>query len=177
MSRLIRKPIAIPPGVEVALSAAEIAAKGPAGEVAQRLHADVQVARGDDGLTVRPARGGKKAKALAGAYARLLAQMMTGASAGFERTLELSGVGYRAQVRDDLITLTLGFSHPCQYRLPPGVAASAPSQTEIVLRGANAAALGQAAADIRRLRPPEPYKGKGVRYRGERIVMKETKKK
>jgi large subunit ribosomal protein L6 len=177
MSRLVRKPIAIPPGVEIALDDASISAKGPAGEVAQSIHPDVEVSRQDGALVVRAANSGKKARALAGTYVRLLAQMMGGASAGFERVLELSGVGYRAQVRDDLITLTLGFSHPAYYRLPAGVSASASSQTEIVLRGANKAALGQAAADIRRLRPPEPYKGKGVRYRGEKIMMKETKKK
>lgn len=179
MSRFIKNPIPIPPGVEVSLDANGVAVKGPAGEVHRKLHdARLAIVKEDAGLFVRlAAPEDAQAAALAGTFWRVLAAMIHGCEKGFETALELVGVGYRAQLAGDKLTLSLGYSHPINYELPKGVTATSPSPTEIILRAADKALLGQTAAEIRACRPPEPYKGKGVRYRGEHISIKETKKK
>ncbi len=177
MSRFIKKSIPVPPEVQVALGdGGEIVAKGPAGEVRRVLHDKrAEIVRDDDGLRVvcKTPDGG----AIAGTFWCTLRNMVAGAHRGFEVVLSLQGVGYRAQLSGNGINLQLGFSHPAVYKLPEGVSAQAPSQTELVLKGADKMLVGQTAAEIRSMRPPEPYKGKGVRYRGEHVVMKETKKK
>ena len=177
MSRFIKKAIAVPPGVEVSVGGdGDVAVKGPAGEVRRRLHdRRVRIERGEDGLRVT--RLSADAGAISGTFWRTLQNMVAGAHHGFEEVLLLQGVGYRAQLSGDTVSLQLGFSHPVSYRLPAGVSARAPSQTELVLKCADKTLVGQTAAEIRALRPPEPYKGKGVRYRGEHVVIKETKKK
>lgn len=179
MSRFIKNAVAIPPGVEVSLDGGAVMMKGPAGEVRRVLHdSRLAIVREDNGLMVKLSAGADaQAAALAGTFWRVLAAMAHGCAQGFETALELVGVGYRAQLAGDKLTLSLGYSHPINYQLPPGVSAKAPSATEIILRAADKALLGQTAAEIRACRPPEPYKGKGVRYRGERIIIKETKKK
>lgn len=182
MSRFIKNAVVIPPGVEVSLEGGAVMMKGPAGEV-RRILRDPRlvIVREGEGLMVKlsgdAAAADSQAAALAGTFWRVLAAMAQGCAQGFETALELVGVGYRAQLAGDRLTLSLGFSHPINYQLPPGVTAKAPSATEIILRAADKALLGQTAAEIRACRPPEPYKGKGVRYRGERITLKETKKK
>ena len=180
-ARYLKLPVAVPDGVKVSVSGDDIAARGPAGEVRGNFRdcgGKVAVERGDAGFTVRILDSRDKfARALAGTYWRLLSNMMEGASKGFERGLELSGVGYRAQAAGGKVTLQLGFSHPVEKIMPPGVSVETPTPTEIILRGADKAVVGQAAAEIRAARPPEPYKGKGVRRRGERVTLKETKKK
>lgn len=177
MSRFIKKGIPVPPGVEVALGGdGEVVAKGPSGEVRRRLRDErVSIVREGDELHVRcaAADGG----AIAGTFWCILRNMVVGAHRGFEIVLLLQGVGYRAQLAGGGVNLQLGYSHPVLYRLPEGVSAQAPSQTELILKSADKMLVGQTAAEIRGMRPPEPYKGKGVRYRGERVVMKETKKK
>ena len=179
--RYLKTPVAIPDGVQVRLDGPAVSAKGPAGEVRGDfggLGGKVAVVQNDAGLSVEiRAQGDNAARALAGTYWRLLANMMHGASQGFERVLELTGVGYRAQAAGNKVNLQLGFSHPVEKTMPPGVTVQTPTPAEIILRGPDKAVVGQAAAEIRAVRPPEPYKGKGVRYRGERIVLKETKKK
>ena len=180
-ARFLKMPVTVPDGVKVSVSGDDIAAHGPAGEVRGNFRdcgGKVAVEFGGGQFTVRilDARD-KFARALAGTYWRLLSNMMEGAARGFERGLELSGVGYRAQAAGNKITLQLGFSHPIEKTMPPGVTVETPTPTEIILRGADKAVVGQAAAEIRAARPPEPYKGKGVRHRGERVVLKETKKK
>ena len=180
-ARYLKIPVAVPDGVQVAVAGDDYSAKGPAGEARGRFPdcgGKVAVERGDAGFTVRILDDGDRfARALAGTYWRLLANMMEGAAKGFERALELNGVGYRAQAAGDKLTLQLGYSHPVEKTMPPGVSVRTPTPTEIILRGADKAAVGQVAAEIRAVRPPEPYKGKGARYRGERVVLKETKKK
>ena len=179
--RYLKQPIPVPGGVQVAVDGDAVSAKGPAGEVRGTFPdcgGKVAVERGENGFTVRILDNRDRfARALAGTYWKLLSNMMEGASKGFERALELSGVGYRAQSAGDKITLQLGFSHPVEKTMPPGITVETPTPAEIILRGADKAALGQVAAEIRAARPPEPYKGKGVRHRGERVVLKETKKK
>ena len=180
MSRFIKNAVAIPQNVEVSLDGGAVAMKGPAGEVRRILHDPrLAIVREGDGLMVKLLDGNDdtQAAALAGTFWRVLAGMAHGCAQGFETALELVGVGYRAQLAGDKLTLSLGFSHPINYKLPAGVTAQAPSATEIILRAADKALLGQTAAEIRSCRPPEPYKGKGVRYRGEQITLKETKKK
>lgn len=179
MSRFIKNAIAVPGAVSVTLAAGVVTVKGPGGEVHRRLDSPhIKIEQGDDGLRVRVSDADdQKSMALAGTYWRVLAGAVLGAEKGIEKTLELRGVGYRAQVIGDEVVLQLGLSHPVRYKLPKGVSAQAPSQTELVLRGADKVLVGQTAADIRAYRPPEPYKGKGVRYRDERVIIKETKKK
>lgn len=177
MSRFVKKGIPVPPGVEVSLGeGGEITAKGPSGEVRRRLQDDrISIVREGDELRVKcnSPDGG----AMAGTFWCTLRNMVVGAHQGFEVALMLQGVGYRAQLASGGVNLQLGFSHPVLYRLPKGVEAKAPSQTELILKSADKMLVGQTAAEIRGMRPPEPYKGKGVRYRGERVTIKETKKK
>ncbi len=179
MSRFIKNAIPIPPGVEVSLEGGTVTAKGPAGEVRRKLQdARLNIVREEAGLKVQLQNpNDAQAAALAGTFWRVLSGMVVGCEKGFEKALELVGIGYRAQLAGDVLTLSLGFSHPVRYSVPAGVQAVSPTSTEIVLRSADKSLLGQTAAEIRACRPPEPYKGKGVRYRGERIVLRETKKK
>jgi large subunit ribosomal protein L6 len=177
MSRVAKNPIQVPAGVEVTLGAEEIVVKGPLGTLKQRQHPAVRVTREGDRLKVEQVGEGRAAHAMSGTMRALLANMVLGVSKGFERRLTLVGVGYRAQAKGDALTLSLGFSHPVEHKMPPGVKVETPSQTEIVLKGADKQVVGQVAAEIRAYRPPEPYKGKGVRYADEVVLLKETKKK
>jgi large subunit ribosomal protein L6 len=177
MSRVAKNPIALPAGVDVAVAANEISVKGPLGTLTQALSADVAVERVDGHLQCKAVGNSKQANAMSGTIRALLANMVKGVSAGFERKLTLVGVGYRAQAAGETLNLTLGFSHPVAYKMPKGVKVETPSQTEIVLKGANKQQIGQVAAEIRAFRSPEPYKGKGVRYADEVVLLKETKKK
>ena len=177
MSRIADKPIAVSPGVEAVVGRQEVRVSGPKGTLDLRLPAAVQVAQDDGMLRVRATSNDKTAKALAGTFRSLLDNMVRGVSVGFEKKLELQGVGYRASVKGADLTLQLGFSHPVAYRLPEGVTAATSSQTEIHISGADKQLVGQVSAEIRAFRPPEPYKGKGVRYAGEWVRRKEAKKK
>ncbi len=154
-----------------------IRVSGAKGTLDLAIHREVEVAQNDGALRVRARSDARSARALAGTFRSLISNMVQGVSVGFEKKLQLQGVGYRASVRDANLTLLLGFSHPVEYRLPEGVTARTPSQTEIVLSGADKQLVGQVGAEIRGFRPPEPYKGKGVRYTGERVRRKEAKKK
>ena len=178
MSRFIKNPVAIPDNVQVKMEAGWVTMTGPAGEVSRQLDdARLNIIQQDGQLTVAIKEDAEEGGAIAGTYWRVLDSMAKGASQGAEKVLELVGVGYRAQLEGSALVLQLGFSHPVRYALPAGVSAQLPTQTEIIIKGADKQRVGQAAAEIRAHRPPEPYKGKGVRYRGERVIMKETKKK
>jgi large subunit ribosomal protein L6 len=177
MSRVAKNPIAVPAGVEVALTANEIIVKGPLGSLSQALSGNVSVVREGDMLLCKATSESQQANAMSGTIRALLANMVTGVSKGFERKLTLVGVGYRAQAAGDTLNLSLGFSHPVAYKMPAGVKVATPTQTEIVLTGADKQQVGQVAAEIRAYRKPEPYKGKGVRYADEVVILKETKKK
>jgi large subunit ribosomal protein L6 len=177
MSRIAKYPVPVPAGVEVSLSAAQISVKGPLGSLSQALTGHVAVVKDGDKLTFTASDASQESRAMSGTVRALVANMVHGVTKGFERKLNLVGVGYRAQAQGDAVNLTLGFSHPVVYKLPKGVKVETPTQTEILVKGADKQAVGQVAADIRAFRPPEPYKGKGVRYADERVVIKETKKK
>ncbi|RDE50807.1 MAG: 50S ribosomal protein L6 [Candidatus Accumulibacter meliphilus] len=177
MSRVAKKPIVLPQGVAVDLSSDRISVKGPLGALAFASHPAVTVTLEDGSLSCKPVAGLAESVAMSGTMRAVVANMVTGVSAGFERKLNLVGVGYRAQVQGDTLNLTLGFSHPVAYKLPEGVTATTPTQTEIVIKGVDRQLVGQVAAEVRAYRPPEPYKGKGVRYVDEVVVIKETKKK
>ena len=151
--------------------------KGSNGELSLELNSEVELTQEDNLLKVSPRSGSRFSTAIAGTMRSILANMATGVSAGFERKLELVGVGYRAQAQGKKLNLSLGFSHPVEYKVPEGVTVETPSQTEIVIKGADKQQVGQVSAEIRGFRPPEPYKGKGVRYAGERVMLKEAKKK
>ncbi|KAB2320239.1 50S ribosomal protein L6 [Betaproteobacteria bacterium SCN1] len=176
MSRVAKNPIAVPAGVEVTLGA-DISVKGPLGTIRQAASSDVTVALNDGVLTFAPVGGGVQANAMAGTMRALLNNMVQGVSKGFEKRLTLVGVGYRAQAQGDSLNLSLGFSHPVVHKMPAGIKVETPSQTEIVIKGIDRQVVGQVAADVRAYRPPEPYKGKGVRYSDEVVIKKETKKK
>jgi len=184
MSRIAKNPIVLPKGVSVAFDGDKISVKGPKGEMnfakAQDINVELVAANEDKPEHLAVSYGDnveRETVAMAGTTRALLNNMVAGVSQGFERQLELVGVGYRAQVQGKKINLSLGFSHPVEYDLPEGVTAETPSQTQIVLKSIDKQQVGQVAAEIRSIRPPEPYKGKGVRYAGERIFRKETKKK
>ena len=177
MSRVARKSVELPSGVEVNLSGSQVSIKGNKGILTLNVHADVQVEQRDDGLSVKVRREEQSVIAIAGTTRALLANMIQGVTAGFERKLELRGVGYRAAVQGNMLKLTLGFSHPVNYQVPEGITVETPSQTEVVVSGVDKQKVGQVAAEIRAYRPPEPYKGKGVRYADERVLIKEAKKK
>jgi len=177
MSRIAKYPVALPAGVEVSIEPHVISVKGPLGSQSQALSGDVLVRNESGQLTFAAANDTAHAKAMSGTLRALVANIVTGVSKGFERKLNLVGVGYRAQAQGDAVNLTLGFSHPVVYKLPVGVKAETPTQTEILIKGVNKQQVGQVAAEIRAYRPPEPYKGKGVRYSNEVVVIKETKKK
>ena len=177
MSRIANSPVAIPASVEIREDGQQLMVKGPKGALEHRVHNLVQVNREEGELKVSSRDGSKQANALAGTTRSLLNNMVIGVSEGFERKLELVGVGYRAQARGKVLNLTLGFSHPVDYTIPEGVTAETPSQTEILIKGSDKQQVGQVAAEIRAFRPPEPYKGKGVRYSDEIVIRKEAKKK
>lgn len=177
MSRVAKNPIAVPAGVEVALAAGKITVKGPKGSLTQALNSDVTVERQGDVLLCKAANDSQQANAQSGTIRALVANMIVGVSQGFERKLALVGVGYRAQAAGDSLNLTLGFSHPVVHKMPAGVKVATPTQTEIILTGSDKQQVGQVAAEIRAYRQPEPYKGKGVRYSDEVVILKETKKK
>jgi large subunit ribosomal protein L6 len=155
----------------------EITVEGPLGSMKLAANRAVRVAQEGSALVCRPVEGAANANALSGTVRALLANMVTGVSKGFERKLTLVGVGYRAQAQGDVLNLTLGFSHPVAHRLPAGIRCETPTQTEILIKGMDKQRVGQVAAEVRGYRPPEPYKGKGVRYSDEVVVLKETKKK
>lgn len=177
MSRIAKYPVELPKGVEAKVAADAITVKGPLGTLIQTLTGDVIVNENEGKLSFVVANDSKQAKAMSGTLRALVANMVKGVSAGFERRLNLVGVGYRAQVQGTQVKLQLGFSHDVLHSLPEGIKAECPSQTEIVIKGIDKQVVGQVAAEIRAYRPPEPYKGKGVRYSDERVVIKETKKK
>ncbi|MDR0716919.1 MAG: 50S ribosomal protein L6 [Azoarcus sp.] len=177
MSRVAKNPVAIPGGVEVKISGADLSVKGPLGAMNHVVSPAVTVEREGDALVFKAREGAANAKALSGTTRALVNNMVVGVSKGFEKKLSLVGVGYRAQVQDGKLNLSLGFSHPVVYQLPAGVKAETPTQTEIVLKGIDKQQVGQAAAEVRAFRAPEPYKGKGVRYADEVVAIKETKKK
>lgn len=177
MSRIAKAPVELPSGVEFSQSGAIVTMKGSKGTLSLELNSEVELKQEDNSLTVMPRSGSRFATAVAGTMRSLLANMAQGVSEGFERKLELVGVGYRANAQGNKLNLTLGFSHPIVHEVPEGVTVETPSQTEILVRGADKQKVGQVAAEIRGYRPPEPYKGKGVRYADERVVIKEAKKK
>ncbi len=177
MSRVAKNPIQLPAGVEVTLAANEISVKGALGTLTQALHSDVSVQRDGEQLQCAARNDSMLANAMSGTIRALIANMVLGVSKGFERKLTLVGVGYRAQAAGDTLNLTLGYSHPVVYKMPDGVSVATPTQTEIVLKSTNKQRVGQVAAEIRAFREPEPYKGKGVRYADEVVLLKETKKK
>lgn len=177
MSRVAKNPIALPAGVEVKVTSSEIVVKGPLGSAVRAADPAVVVSLENNQLVFAAADTSKHARAMSGTMRALLNNMVTGVSKGFERKLNLVGVGYRAQAQGDTLNLTLGFSHPVAHKMPEGVKVETPSQTEIVLKGIDKQRVGQVAAEVRAYRAPEPYKGKGVRYSDEVVVLKETKKK
>ena len=177
MSRIANYPVVVPDKVEVTLNHDEVSVKGPLGTLTQKVSQRVKIERIDNRLEFKVNDNSRQANALSGTTRALVANMVTGVTTGFEKKLNLVGVGYRAQAQGDKLNLTLGFSHPVVHELPKGVKAETPTQTEIVIKGTDKQIVGQVAAEVRRYRPPEPYKGKGVRYMGEQIVLKETKKK
>jgi len=176
MSRIAKNPVVIPDKVEVSLATDAITVKGPLGELRQELTGDVEIKKEDTTLTFEAKRSTKFARAMSGTIRSLVQNMVTGVSAGFEKKLTLIGVGYKAAVQGNKVNLELGFSHPVNHQLPDGVTAQTPSPTEIVLKSSSKQMIGQVAAEIRAYRPPEPYKGKGVRYSDEYVAIKEAKK-
>lgn len=179
MSRVAKAPVAQPANVEVTLADGEITVKGPKGSLTQKINKLVKITKNNESNQIEfaPAANDPKAWAQAGTARALVSNMVHGVTEGFVVTLELVGVGYRAQAKDKSITLSLGFSHPVEYVLPKGVSVETPSNTVIILKGVDKQILGQVASEIRAFRPPEPYKGKGVKYAGEQIARKEAKKK
>ncbi|HEY4039904.1 MAG TPA: 50S ribosomal protein L6 [Burkholderiaceae bacterium] len=177
MSRVARIPVSLAKGVEAQIAAGQIVVKGPLGTLKQTLDPRVQVKVNDGKVSFAAADESREASAMSGTLRALVASMVEGVSRGFERRLSLVGVGYRAQAQGDKISLSIGFSHPVEHKMPAGVKVETPSQTEIIVKGADKQKVGQIAAELRAFRPPEPYKGKGVRYSGETVVLKETKKK
>jgi large subunit ribosomal protein L6 len=170
-------PIAVPQGVDVAVSADQVTVKGAKGSLSRTISGLVTIRKDGAVINVAPANESAAADAMSGTTRALLANMVTGVSRGFEKKLSLVGVGFRAQAQGDKLNLQIGFSHPVVKDMPAGVKVATPTQTEIVISGPDRQAVGQVAAEVRAIRPPEPYKGKGIRYADERVVLKETKKK
>jgi large subunit ribosomal protein L6 len=177
MSRIAKKPISLSVGVELIVEGSIVSVKGPKGQLSMALNSAVTVELNDSIFTVAWDQKNKKATALAGTTRANVANMVQGVTQGFEKKLTLVGVGYRAQVKGKVLSLNLGFSHPVNYTMPDGIIIEAPSQTEIVVKGIDKQQVGSVSADIRSYRPPEPYKGKGVKYADEHIVRKDAKKK
>jgi large subunit ribosomal protein L6 len=176
MSRVANKPISIPQGVEVEIDGQSVTVKGSKGSLDYVLHDFVSVTRDGDELCVSTRGDAKSAVVLAGTSRSLLSNMVTGVSQGYERKLQIIGVGYRAQIKGETLNLSLGYSHPIDYQIPVGVVVETPSQTEIIVKGIDKQKVGQVAANIRAFRKPEPYKGKGMRYADEHVARKEAKK-
>ena len=174
MSRVAKNPITLPSGVELNISGAQLKVKGPKGDLELVLHPGVSLSENDGEYRVNA--DGDKNLAMAGTFRALVGNMVTGVTDGFQKKLQLVGVGYRAQTQGEVLNLALGFSHPIVYKAPEGIKIETPSQTEIIVSGCDKQKVGQTAAEIRSYRPPEPYKGKGVRYSDERVVRKEAKK-
>lgn len=177
MSRVGKMPIALPAGAEVAISAAQITVKGPMGVLTQSLNGLVSISNEGGTLSFSPANDGREANAMTGTLRALVNNMVNGVTKGFEKKLNLIGVGYKAQAQGDKLNLSLGFSHPVVHQMPEGVTCATPTPTEILIKGVSKQQVGQVAAEVRAYRSPEPYKGKGVRYADEVVVIKETKKK
>ena len=177
MSRIANNPVSIPSGVEVSLSGKDVSIKGSKGNLSLTLHELVEIAQEDGQLQLSAANTTKKSKALAGTFRSLVSNMVVGVSDGFTKELELQGVGYRAQAQGSKLNLSLGFSHPVVYEAPEGIEIETPSQTQVIVKGIDKQLVGQVSAEIRAFRPPEPYKGKGVRYQNEYVKRKEAKKK
>ena len=177
MSRVAKAPIAIPKGVSVEIAGQAVKVKGPKGSMEWMVHPMVVVSQEEGTLQIRPAEGQESAWTMAGTTRALVNNMVVGCGTGFQRKLSLVGVGYRAQAKGNVLTLSLGFSHPVEYPVPEGISIETPTQTEILVSGADRQRVGQVAAEIRAYRPPEPYKGKGVRYADEQVLRKEAKKK
>lgn len=177
MSRIAKEPVVLPQGVEFKQEGAVVTLKGSKGALMLELNSEVELKEENDAIHVAPRSGSRFSVAVSGTTRALLANMVQGVTEGFERKLELVGIGYRAQSQGGTLNLTLGFSHPVVYKVPEGVSVETPSQTEVVVTGIDKQKVGQVAAEIRRFRPPEPYKGKGVRYANERVALKEAKKK
>ena len=177
MSRVGKNPVALPKGVEATIASDSITVKGPLGTLKQGLNSAITIVRDGESLKVAPANDSRTADAMSGTYRALVNNMVIGVTKGFEKKLSLVGVGYRAQAQGDKLNLSLGFSHPVVHPMPAGVKCETPQQTEIIIKGIDKQLVGQVAAEVRAYRPPEPYKGKGVRYVDERVVIKETKKK
>jgi large subunit ribosomal protein L6 len=177
VSRIAKYPVALPKGVEVTLAAEALSIKGPLGTLSQRLRGDVKIDRDGEQLLFKALNDSDEANAMSGTLRALTANMVLGVTKGFEKRLTLVGVGYRAQAQGDKLNLTLGFSHPVVHSMPQGIKVETPTPTEIVIKGLDKQLVGQVAAEVRAYRSPEPYKGKGVRYADERVILKETKKK
>ena len=177
MSRVGKMPIAVPKGVDVAITADQITVKGSGGSLTRTLNALVTIKNDAGTLSFAPANDSTEADAMSGTMRALVNNMVNGVGKGFEKKLSLVGVGFRAQATGSKLNLQIGFSHPVVKEMPPGVRVATPTQTEILISGADRQQVGQVAAEVRAFRPPEPYKGKGVRYADERVVLKETKKK
>jgi large subunit ribosomal protein L6 len=177
MSRIAKYPVPVPKGVEVTIAGGNINVKGPLGTIARPADPNVGVERKGENIEFKALGNSNHANAMSGTMRALVAGMVTGVTKGFEKRLALVGVGYRAQAQGDSLQLSLGFSHPVVHKMPKGIKVATPTQTEIVISGVDKQLVGQVAAEVRAHRPPEPYKGKGVRYRDEVIILKETKKK
>jgi len=177
MSRIGNAPVVLPDKVEVSITPGEISVTGPLGSVTQKLSPEVQVEKVENRVQFKAAGDSRHANAMSGTLRALVANMVAGVTKGFEKRLQLVGVGYRAQAQGDKLNLTLGFSHPVVHPMPKGIKVETPTQTEIVIKGIDRQLVGQVAAEVRAYRSPEPYKGKGVRYATEQVVIKETKKK
>jgi len=177
MSRIAKNPVVLPAGVELKVAGQSVNVKGSKGQLSFDVHPSVEINEAEAGLTFAPRDGSKQALALSGTSRALINNMVVGVSQGFQKTLLLQGVGYRASVSGKVLNLTLGFSHPIEYQLPEGISAECTSQTTVVISGVDKQTVGQVAAEVRGFRPPEPYKGKGVRYADEYVRRKEAKKK
>jgi large subunit ribosomal protein L6 len=177
MSRIAKKPIELPGGVEFSINGSEISAKGPKGYLALTLHDAVNLTQEDNVLTLSPKDARQSSLAVTGTMRSVLSNIVEGVANGFEKKLQLVGVGYRAQAQGKQLNLSLGLSHPVNYQVPEGIEVETPTATEIIVRGCDKQKVGQVCAEIRSYRPPEPYKGKGVKYADEQVVRKEAKKK
>lgn len=177
MSRVAKKPVVVPAGIDLKIDGATVSVKGKNGQLSLNVHSSVEVQQEEQGVTFVPRDGSKLAHAMSGTVRSLVNNMVIGVDAGFSKTLQLQGVGYRATSKGSVLNLVLGFSHPIDYELPEGISAEVPNNTTVILKGADKQKVGQVAAEIRAFRPPEPYKGKGVRYADEYVRRKEAKKK
>lgn len=177
MSRIAKKPIELPNGVEFSVNGREVSAKGPKGNLSVQLHDAVELKQEDNVVTLSPRDDKQSSLAVTGTMRSVISNIVEGVSAGFEKKMQLVGVGYRAQAQGKQLNLSLGLSHPVNYQVPEGIEIETPAATEIVVRGCDKQKVGQVCAEIRAYRPPEPYKGKGIKYADEQIVRKEAKKK